>query len=251
MQTSLQDQVVFVTGSARRVGREILLAFAQAGAHVVVHHGHSPQEAEATAETARTFGVEPLVVQGDHTQYDEIEANFKAVQAHFGRLDVLVNSAGAFQSGDLLDITPEDWQFVLDLNVSAPWWCTQFAGRLMRDTGIAGNIINIGDNGGLRPWVKRPHHSISKAAIVMLTQVTARALGEYGIRCNCIVPGPVLPSPGMSDAYWEQVTARLPLGRSGTPADVAQAALFIAQNDFITGAVLRVDGGEYLDPSMS
>ncbi len=250
MEQTLNHQVVFVTGSARRVGRAIALGFAAAGAHVVIHHSNSAEQAAQTADDARALGVEALVVQGDHRQHDAIRDNFAAIESHFGRLDVLVNSAGAFQSGDLLDISPEDWQFVLDLNVSAPWWCTQHAGRMMRAAG-SGCILNIGDNGGLRPWVKRPHHSISKASVVMLTQVTARALGEHNIRCNCIVPGPVLPSPGMDAAYWDQVTARLPLARSGEPDDVARAAVFLAQNDFITGAVLRVDGGEYLDPSQS
>jgi NAD(P)-dependent dehydrogenase (short-subunit alcohol dehydrogenase family) len=116
----------------------------------------------------------------------------------------------------------------------------------MRDLTIAGSIINIADNSGLRPWDRRPHHSISKSGLIMLTQVTARALAEYQIRANCLVLGPILPSPGMTEQDWKRIEDRLPLKRSGDVDDVARAAIFLATNDYITGAVLRVDGGEWL-----
>jgi pteridine reductase len=98
----------------------------------------------------------------------------------------------------------------------------------------------------LRPWAKRPHHSVSKAGLIMLTEVSARALAEYQIRANCLVLGPILPSPGMDEHKWQRIETRLPLKRSGDVDDVARAAIFLATNDFITGAVLRVDGGEWL-----
>lgn len=235
-----------VTGSARRVGRVIALAFAREGAHLVIHHSQSDQAAVQTAAEIRALGVEALVVKGDHADHRQIAQNFADLMAYYGRLDVLVNSAGVFHGGDILEIAPEDWQQVIALNLSAPFWCTQQAGKIMRDQGIEGAIINIGDNGGLRPWHLRPHHSISKAGVIMLTEVTARALGKYGIRANCIVPGPVLKAPNMTDEYWAKVEARVPLKQKGTPEDVGQAAIFLAKNTFITGAVLRVDGGEYL-----
>lgn len=246
MELSLQDKVVMVTGSARRVGRGIALGFARQGAHVVIHHHSSDEDAEQAAEAARAFGVEALIVKGDHSQYEDVARNFEAAAAHFGRIDVLVNSASIFEQTDLLEIAPDEWQAVLDVNLSGPFWCTQHAGRLMRDRGTAGAIINIADNSGLRPWGNRPHHSISKAGVIMLTQVTARALAPHQIRANCLVLGPILPSPGMSDEYWQSVEDRLPLKRSGDVDDVARAAIFLAANYFITGAVVRVDGGEWL-----
>jgi NAD(P)-dependent dehydrogenase (short-subunit alcohol dehydrogenase family) len=246
MEIDLKDHVVFITGSARRVGKAIALEFARQGANLVIHHSQSDEQAEETAQEARGMGVDALVVKGDHSRHEDIAANFAALEAHYGRLDGLVNSAGIFQSGDILDISSQDWEQVIALNLSAPFYCTQFAGRLMRRGGRGGFIINIGDNGGLRPWHKRPHHSISKAGVIMLTEVSARALAAFQIRVNCLVPGPVLPSPGMDQAYWEKVVRRLPLGRDGDPADVGRAAVFLAKNDFITGAILRVDGGEYL-----
>ncbi len=249
MLESLKGKVVFVTGSARRVGRGIMLGFAAQGANVVVHHSDSPADAERSAADARALGVDALVVRGDHTRHDQVVRNFEQVKAHFGRIDVLVNSASIFQQRDLLEITPDEWDRVMQVNLRAPFWCTQQAGRIMRDAGIAGAIVNIADSSGLRPWAARPHHSVSKAGLVMLTEVTARALAPYQIRANCLVLGPVLPSDHTSAESWHQTEARLPLKRAGDPDDAARAAIFLATNDYITGAVLRVDGGEWLGGS--
>ncbi len=246
MQTSLQGKVAFVTGSARRVGRGILLGFAAQGANVVIHHSNSVGDAEHTSIDAKALGVDALVVQGDYADPDAIANNFEQIRAHYGRIDVLVNSASVFPRGDLLDIPPEEWDAVMGVNLRAPFLCTQHAGRMMRDAGIAGSIINIADNSGLRPWAARPHHSVSKAGLIALTEVTAASLAAYQIRANCIVLGPVLPSTGQSAESWQATEARLPLKRSGNPDDAARAAVFLARNDYITGAVLRVDGGEGL-----
>lgn len=249
MLMDLRDKVVFVTGSARRVGKAIALEFARQGANLVIHHSNSDAEAKDTAAEIEAFGVKPLVVKGDYAKHQAIAANFEEVKSHYGRVDVLVNSASIFESTPFLDIPPDEWQNVMDINVSNAFWCSQHAGRLMRDTNTAGCIINIADNGGRRAWKKRTHHSISKAALIMLTEATALSLAEYQIRANCIVPGPVLPSPGMDAAYWQKVVGRLPLKRAGNPEDVARAAVFLASNNFITGAVLSVDGGEFLGNS--
>ena len=251
MLKSLQGKVVLVTGSARRVGRAIALGFAANGANVVIHHSNSDAEAERTASDVRAFGVDALVVKGDHARYEDVVDNFARVKARFGKIDVLVNSASIFKSSDLLDIAPDEWNEVLDINLRAPFWCTQQAGRMMRDGGIAGSILNIADNSGLRPWSSRPHHSISKAGLIMLTEVTARSLAQYGIRANCLVLGPVLQSTGQSDENWQATEARLPLKRAGDPDDVARAAIFLATNDYATGSILHVDGGEWLGDATS
>jgi NAD(P)-dependent dehydrogenase (short-subunit alcohol dehydrogenase family) len=244
MEQELRGKVVLVTGGARRVGKGIVLGFARAGAHVAIHHSASPDEAAATADEARALGVRAWVVQADFADRTQVTPAIEAAAAHFGRLDVLVNSASVFGSGDFLDLPADDWQQALDINLSAPFYATQAAARLMRDAEIAGCIVNIADNSGLRPWPKRPQHSVSKAGLIMLTQVSAAALAPYQIRANAIVLGPVLPSPGMSDTYWQAVEQRLPLKRAGSVEDPAQTAVFLASNDFITGATLHVDGGE-------
>ncbi|MCB9435464.1 MAG: SDR family oxidoreductase [Anaerolineales bacterium] len=237
----IQGQVVCVTGSARRVGRAIALAFAAAGANVVIHHHASDEDALQTAADAKALGVEALIVKGNLANPDEVAVMFEQIHATFGRLDVMVNSAANYYRNHLLDISYEEWQTVLGVNLTGPFLCTQHAARLMPDGGC---IINIGDNGGLRPWKSRPHHSVSKAGLLMLTKVSAASLGERNIRVNCIIPGPVLIPDGEPDRAWDNLAQSLPLKRTGTPTDVAQACLFLATNDFITGAILNVDGGE-------
>lgn len=246
MLQSLGGKVVLVTGSARRVGRAILLGFAREGAHVIVHHSNSDADAQSAADEARAFGVDALIVKGDYSDPTEIESNFEEIARHYGRLDVVVNSASIYEKGDLLDIDAETWRRVIDINLNAPFWVTRVAGRMMRDSNTAGAVINIADNSGVQPLMGRAHHSVSKAGLIHLTKAAALELAPYGIRVNSIVLGPVLPEPGRSAESWAKTEAKLPLKRSGDPDDAARAALFLAANDFITGAVLHVDGGEGL-----
>lgn len=245
MQQSLVDNVVLVTGSARRVGKAIALSFAKAGADLVIHHHASPNEAEQTVQEIRELGRQAMTVQADQSKPDDVARLFDEIQAHYGRLDVLVNSAGSFTQTPLLNLTYQEWQRVLDTNLTGPLLCLQHAARMMQ-TGGGGVIINIADNSAFNIWKTRPAHTISKASVVMLTKVAARALGPDNIRVSCVVPGPVLQPPDESDENWERIAQNLPLQRDGAPVDVGQACVFLAENDFISGAILHVDGGEHL-----
>jgi NAD(P)-dependent dehydrogenase (short-subunit alcohol dehydrogenase family) len=171
---------------------------------------------------------------------------FQTIGEHYGRLDVLVNSAASFNHTPLLDVTYEEWQAVLGVNLTGPFLCTQHAARLMVEGGRGGAIINISDNSGLNAWAARPAHSISKAGVLMLTQVSALALAEHNIRVNCVVPGPVLRPAGEPENTLDAIAAGLPLKRTGNPDDIARACIFLATNDYATGSILRVDGGEGL-----
>ena len=246
MNTSLEQTVALVTGSARRVGRAIALEFARQGANVVIHHSNSPEDAQSAAEEARALGVQAMVVRANQADQGEVRAMFEAVHEHFGRLDVLVNSAASFKKGDFLEIGFEEWQSVIDTNLTGPFLCTQHAAKLMVAGGRGGAIINISDNSGLKPWKSRPHHSIAKAGVIQLTQVAALALAAYNIRVNCVVPGPVLRPAGEPESALEKIAAGLPLGRIGEPNDIARACVFLASNDFATGTIMRIDGGEGL-----
>ena len=244
-QVDLHGKVVLVTGSARRVGKAILLAFAEAGAHVIVHHHNSDDEAEITAQAARDLGRDVLVCKADVSNPAAIDQMLQDIEDHFGRLDVLVNSASIFEQIPFMDISLDDWNRSLNINLTAPFLMTQHATPLMAKNG-GGTIINITDNGGRRPWPTRAAHSVSKAGLIMLTQTSAVALGEYNIRVNAIAPGPVLPPPGRTLDDWSFYNERLPIGKIGEPEDVARAAVFLATNDFITGSILGVDGGSIL-----
>lgn len=242
---SLKGKVALVTGSARRVGKFIALELARQGMHQVIHHGNSDQEAAETATEIRALGVDAIVVKADLSQPVQIEQLFAAIRQHYGRLDLLVNSASSFKSGSILDVPLEDWQEALDVNMTAPLLCSQHAARMMIERGEGGAIINITDMSAFQPWKAFPQHSISKAGMVMLTEVLALSLAP-SIRVNAIAPGPVLRDQGNSPEKWEQIGRRLPMGRTGEPGDVAQAVVFLATQTFVTGVTLQVNGGEHL-----
>lgn len=245
----LQEKVALITGSAHRVGKAIALALAREGAHIVVHYGGSAQAAQETVKEIKSLGVQAIKVQADLRDPAQIDALFAEVEAHFGRLDVLVNSAASFQRQAFDDITLDDWKDVLQTNLRAPFLCTQRAARLMRQTERPANepaaVINIADLSGVFPWHEYVQHGVSKAGIIHLTKVSANELGPE-VRVNAIAPGAVLPPPGMSSAAWERFGDHLPVKRTGSAEDVAQTVVFLARQDFITGALIPVDGGEHL-----
>jgi NAD(P)-dependent dehydrogenase (short-subunit alcohol dehydrogenase family) len=242
----LEDKVVFVTGSARRVGRAIALTFAEQGANVVIHHvsPSSADPARAAVAEAREIGVDALITTGDQSKPDHVARMFTEIRGYYGRLDVLVNSAALFERAGLLEVAYEAWRRVLDVNLTGPFLLIQHAARLMMESDDPGVIINIGDNSGIDGWVSYAHHSVSKAGVIMLTRVAALSLAAHDIRVNCVVPGPVLLPPGSTPSAEERIAASLPLGRIGKPGNVAHACVFLAQNDFTTGSILLVDGGE-------
>ncbi len=233
-----------VTGGAHRVGGAISSALADAGCNVIVHYHHAAEQAEETANHARTFGVQALTIQADLGKYKNILTLFSQVDHEGIELDFLINSAAVMHAYNLLDATEADWQHTIDLNLKAPFFCIQQAARRMQGRG--GAIVNISDIMGLHPWKHFPIHSISKAGIEMLTRVAALALAPE-IRVNAVAPGPVIKPDGMTEDRWEKLTSRLPLQHGGSGMDVARAVIFLFENDFITGETLVVDGGGLLE----
>jgi 3-oxoacyl-[acyl-carrier protein] reductase/pteridine reductase len=241
----LSDKVALVTGSARRVGKAIALELARQGMHQVVHYNASEREAKAAADEIRALGVKAITVKADHSQPADVQLLFERVHQHLGRLDVLVNSASIFKPANVMEISIEEWRQVMEVNLTGPFLCSQHAARIMQDQESGGAIINILDITALRSWKRYPHHSISKAGLRTLTEVLALSLAPK-IRVNAVAAGPVLRDEASTEEQWEQFGQRLPLGRTGEPEDVAQAVVFLASQPFITGAILRVDGGDYL-----
>lgn len=255
----LENTVALVTGAGRRLGQAIAIALADGGSHLVVHYGRSREGAEETADAVRGLGREALTVSADLGRPEAIEGMFCEVEKRFGRLDVLVNSAASFERAPFEEITVESWDEVQAVNVRAPFLCTQHAACLMRQasgrTGwlgephVPGAVVNLADLAGVTAWMGYVNHGVSKAALLHLTTTSARELGRDA-RVNAVVPGPILPPPGEepeSDA-WRARGERMPLGRTGEPAHVAGAVVFLARNDYVTGAHLFVDGGEHLLP---
>jgi NAD(P)-dependent dehydrogenase (short-subunit alcohol dehydrogenase family) len=240
---NLQGKTALITGAARRVGKDIALALARNGADVIVHYGRSEADAQATAQEIAALGVRAMPMQADLADPAAIDGLFERLSDHFPRLDILINSASAFQAKPVLDITAADWDTVMAVNLRAPFLLSQQAARWMGDSG--GVIINIADTAGVHPWARFAHHSVSKAGLIMLTRVLAKALAPR-IRVNAVVPGPVLRPEAMPPERWDKLGEVLPLRHSGSGEDVAKAVLAQIDNDFVTGAVWSVDGGDDL-----
>ena len=249
MQVDLNDKVALVTGSARRVGKVIALELARQGVNILVHY-HRAEAAEVrdAVHEIKSLGVDACGATADISQAEGVEALFAELRGRFGRLDIVVNNASVFQRRDLLEISLEDWDLTMAVNLRAPFLITQQAARLMAENPLPGGVIvNICDQGVDGPWPARPHHGISKSALWMLTQVSALALGP-AIRVNAIVPGPIMKPAGRetSDEAWAETGARSALGRTGQPEDVARAVAYLCREDHITGALLHVNAGEHL-----
>lgn len=239
----LENRVALVTGGARRVGRHIVLALARGGADIALHYHGAEEESVETAEQVEAMGRRVVRLQADlHDPAATVGLAGRAADA-LGRLDVLVNNAALFESASFLDITPQDWDRVMAVNARAPFLLLQAtAPHLATSKGVA---VNIADVSGLRPWPAFPHHSVSKAALIHLTKVAARALAP-DVRVNCIVPGTVLPPADYTEEQVRESEARTVLRRTGTPDDVTEALLFLIRSEFTTGAVVVSDGGRML-----
>jgi pteridine reductase len=237
----IQGRVALVTGGARRVGRALTLALAEAGADVVINYHRSADEAAQTAADVEALGRRGIVVQGDVSQPADVARMVAAAEEQAGRLDILVNSASLFQRAVFARIMPDEWDRVMDVNLKGPFLLSQAAAPLLaRDGG--GVIINIVDLSALQPWPSFAHHAVSKAGLLHLTRVLARALAP-AVRVNAIAPGTVLP-PEHHDG--EDGSERRLVTRAGDTGDVVAALLYLVRSDFVTGENLVVDGGRML-----
>lgn len=236
-----QGRVALVTGGARRVGRAFSLALAEAGCDVVVAYNDSGDEAQQTVADIERAGRRGLAVQGDIAGSDAVRELIRRADAAFGRLDILVNNASVFERKVVAEITEDDWDRVQAINLRAPFLLSQQATPLMRRGG-GGLIVNIVDLSALQPWPSYAHHAVSKAGLLHLTRVLARALAP-DIRVNSIAPGTILPPEG-TDA--EEGSERRVLDRAGDTEDVTRALLYLVRSDFVTGENLIVDGGRML-----
>lgn len=248
MRIDISDQVALVTGSAHRVGRAIALELARQGVHILVHYHRSTDDTvRDTVREIKSLGVDAASVQADVSTPQGVEDTFAALREHFGRLNILVNSASAFPIGTLQETSLDDWQQALDVNLTGPFLCTQAAVTMMRqNTPAGGAIVNICDKGSLTPWPQRAAHGISKAGLWMLTQTSAINFAP-DIRVNGVLPGPVLAPPGMSAERWQQIGREQTLaGHTGEAEDVARAVTYLVSESYITGALIQVNGGEHL-----
>ncbi len=240
----LEGRTALITGGARRVGRGITLAFARAGANVAINYNHSADEAEATAAEAEALGVRALPVQASVSDYDAVGAMVDAVAGAFGSIDVLVNNASSFSPDPLPTRDLTVWHHAIDTLVHGPFYCANRVAPVML-AGGGGAIIGIGDLSAFEPWPGFAGHAVGKGAVLSLTRQLALELAPT-IRANAVVPGPALRPADYDDETYQRVADETLVGRWGTPEEMADAVLFLARSDYITGEVLTVDGGQRL-----
>jgi NAD(P)-dependent dehydrogenase (short-subunit alcohol dehydrogenase family) len=237
----LIGKAALVTGGARRIGREIALELAAAGAEVAVTYRTSRAEAEETIKAIKDLGRLAIAVECDVRSENSVrDAVVAAVNFH-GHLDVLVNNAAVFQSVPLDQLTLEQWDTVFATNARGPFLLARQAIAHLRKS--QGRIINIGSLGGLRAWADHAHYCSSKAALHMLTQSMAKAFAPE-VAVNCVAPGWIDLGEEDAESAAQHFASKTPMRRNGSAQDVAQAVVFFATaSTFITGQVLAVDGG--------
>lgn len=247
----LENRLALVTGASKGVGKGIALELARRGADVAVNYHSDAAGAESTAAEIRALGRHAFTVRADVSSRQQVEEMFERVLADRQRLDILVNNAGIQTWKPLLELTEEEWDRVLDVNLKGCFLCTQRAARAMKDSG-GGVIVNIGSGCNKWPFPNLVNYTASKGGIEQFTKVAAVELGPYRIRVNCVAPGAVEIERTRQEASdyagsWSRLT---PLRRIGLPSDVGAAVAFLCEDraGFITGQTIWVDGGLFTRP---
>jgi NAD(P)-dependent dehydrogenase (short-subunit alcohol dehydrogenase family) len=244
----LQDRVAVITGAGSGIGRAMSLLFAREGARVLA----ADLDGAAAEETAAQVGAQCVAMRVDASQPDEVRAMIERAEAEMGRIDVLCNNAGIGSTTDVVDCEPDDWDRVMTVNVRSVFLGCKYAVPHMVRQG-RGAIVNTASVAGMVGVPKRASYCASKGAVIALTRQVAMDFVKQGVRVNCVCPGTV-DSPwverllaGVDDraAARAALEARQPMGRLGTPEEVAAAALYLASDDaaFVTGTSLVLDGG--------
>lgn len=239
----LRGRAALVTGSGHRVGRAIALALAAEGMKVAVHYHNAGADARSTAAAIRGLGSVAELFEADLTIAGEPERLVTEAAAALGGLDVLVNSAAVMQRTPVGEVTTEQWDQILSLNLRAPFFASQAAAGVMRERG--GAIVNIADLAAFETWPAYVPHAISKAGLVHMTRSLARALAP-SIRVNAVAPGAVLLPEAWGADRAERLVSTTPLGRLGSPDDVAEAVLYLLRAEYVTGETIIVDGGRHV-----
>lgn len=242
----LKNKTAIVTGASGGIGRAIALAFAKEGADVVIHYNGNQKRAEAVKEEIEAIGRNAEIFQCDISDFEACKDMIQTVKKTFGKIDILVNNAGITRDGLLMAMSEEDFDSVIDTNLKGTFHCMRFASRIMMRQ-KSGRIINISSVSGVAGNAGQANYSSSKAGIIGLTKSAAKELASRNITVNAIAPGFVKTEMTdiLSEEVKEQALKQIPLGRFADPADIANAAVFLASDSasYITGQVLLVDGG--------
>ena len=246
----LTGKVALVTGAQQGIGRAVAVALAREGADVAVNYLDDRAAAAKVVDEARGHGVRAIAVPGDVAQPADVSAIAATIERELGRLDILVNNAGIFPRVPFLEMAERDWDAVLDVNLKGGFLCAQASARMMVRGGRGGAIVNLA-SGAIRGTPRGVHYSASKGGVVSMTRALALELAPHAIRVNAIAPGvtdTAQPRYGHSEDEILAMAKTIPLGRIGTPEDIARVAVFLVSDDagYITGQTLFVNGGAYM-----
>ena len=240
----IAGKVALITGSSKRIGREIALELGRRGARIAVHYRSDEPGASDTARLIREGGSEAETFHAELTDDVQVRAMFGGIEKRFGGLDILVNSASVFDPGAFTESTPGLWDAQMDSNAKAPFFVAQRAAELMVRRGH-GKIVNLVDSAGESVWTGYMAYSISKATLIAINRGLAKALAP-NVQVNGIAPGPVLFPEYYTQDQKHLAIERTLLKRPGTARDIVNAAVFLIENDYITGEVLHIDGGRHI-----
>ena len=242
----LDGKVAIVTGSGQGIGRAISFVFAREGANIVLNDVNVSTLTK-TAEEICSLGREVLPVKADVSNSNDAKEMIRKSVEKFGKIDVLVNNAGIMRNAPIEQLSEDDWDAVMNVNLKGVFLCSKYVGQQMIEQ-KSGVIVNIASIAGLNPQIHTGAYSVSKAGVISLTELLAMEWAAYNIRVNAVCPGPTKTT--LFESYWsgERREARkkaIPIGRFGEPEDIAKAALFLASDDasYLTGHTLVVDGG--------
>lgn len=240
----LQNQVALVTGASRGIGRATAIALASEGANVVINYASSKDAAEQVVAEIAALGGSAIALPGDVSKADQVDALVEAVMNQWGRIDILVNNAGITRDTLLLRMKPEDWQAVIDLNLTGVFLCTRVVSKIMLKQ-KSGRIINITSVAGQMGNPGQANYSAAKAGVIGFTKTVAKELSTRGITVNAVAPG-FIATDMTADLKADEILKFIPLGRYGKPEEVAGMIRFLASDPaaaYITGQVMNVDGG--------
>jgi pteridine reductase len=240
----LRGKVALVTGGAVRLGRAITLSLAEQGAHLVIHYHSSDNAAHQLVDQLVAKGTEALLLQADLGQPGQPEWIIDHALGCFGQLDILINNAALFESGNWDSTTESSWDQHFAVNLKAPFFLSQALARHVGERGRA-HIISIADWRGVRPGADHVAYTLTKAALIALTKSLALALAPR-IQVNAVAPGIILPPPSTPASVVERWQRRIPAQEIGSPSEISEAVIYLLHSDYVTGELLYVTGGEHL-----
>ena len=244
-QQHLKEQVAIVTGASRGIGRAIAIALASQGANIVVNYASSSTAADELVNEITHSGGQAVALCADVSQADQVDSLIDTVMEKWGRVDILVNNAGITRDTLLLRMKPEEWQAVIDLNLTGVFLCTRAVSKIMLKK-RSGRIINIASVAGQMGNPGQANYSAAKAGVIGFTKTVAKELASRGITVNAVAPGFIETDMTKDLKNTEDILKFIPLGRYGQPQEVAGMVRFLAADPaaaYITGQVFNVDGG--------